>query len=433
MSDPQRETEFVSLRATDGDEALDRAIFAPSLFLAGLVIVLAGSASLCVPIHRVAGSLECLLALVLAVVLWRWRQPRTARQMVLLAVLACLAGWLTLANFAGSFTPAPGDLLSFNPDNWSYQAMADYLDRYPRGKGDNMPMVDEFAVSLSGTRFATGSLLAFLEDLPVFHDVAAAHLLMIMLFLATHFFAMLALGRALNGRTGWGMPLLGATLSTAGGWFCDAIAMANSDNIVFLSIAPALLALLCPSPGRSPLRWRTVAAGVVLLSAMLYNYAEGVVLLGILASPLVVVLLWPGADRRAAFARWAALAVIGIGGLLLTVPYLPTFYRFLRNQVSASHIPAGARPGEGYFVGLLNNHVLPASFALGEEIGGSSYRWVNNLLPVCLLALLGMGAYALNRRQRWFAWVVFPFAALFFWQNVLKRYDYGSYKVLICS
>lgn len=109
------------------------------------------------------------------------------RFLVMLAALACLTGWLTLANFAGSLTPVPGDVLILHPDNWSYQVMADYLDRYPRGKGDNMPMADEFAVSLSGTRFATVSLLAFMEDLPVFHDVAAAHLLLLMLCLASIF------------------------------------------------------------------------------------------------------------------------------------------------------------------------------------------------------------------------------------------------------
>lgn len=76
---------------------------------------------------------------------------------------------------------------------------------------------------------------------------------------------------------------------------------------------------------------------------------------------------------------------------------------------------------------------LPASFALGEELAGSTYRWANNVLPMCLLVLLVVGVCALYRRRPWFTWVALPFAALFFWQNVLSHYDYGSYKILICS
>lgn len=161
-----------------------------------------------------------------------------------------------------------------------------------------------------------------------------------------HFLAVLALGRALILWTSWGLPILGAVLSTAGGWLCDAIAMANNDNVVFVALCPALLAVLCPAPGRSSIRWGAVAAGAVLLSALLYNYAEGVALLSVLALPLAVALLWPGANRRATFTRWAELSLTAVFGLLLTVPYLPTFFRFLQNQIAASAIPAGTRPGE---------------------------------------------------------------------------------------
>ena len=412
---------------------LDGAIYAPPLFLAVLVIILAGTASLRVPLCLVTGPLEWVLAAGFFVLLWRWYQPRTARSLGLLSLLAILATWLALAVYSARLWPSAGDLLCLHPDNWSYQAMSDYLDHYQRGRVDGMPMVDEFGANLEGARFATAGLVAFLEGLPILHDVATAHVLFLGGLMVIHFFSMLALGRALIGRQNWWMPLLAAFIATAGGWLSHAIETGNNDNLVFVALSPALLALLCQRPAGSSIRWPLPAAGTLFIAALLYTYPEGVALLALLAAPLAVNFLWLDGERKTAHARWTELIVMGILGVLLTAPYLPTFVFFLRNQIRAGVVATGVRPGEGIFTGLVDSHRFPGFFALGEELAGSSYQPVNNVVPVCLCALLILGVYALGRRQRWFAWVALPFTGLIYWQSVSKHYDYGTYKILICS
>ena len=175
-------------------------------------------------------------------------------------------------------------------------------------------------------------------------------------------------------------------------------------------------------------------AGGVILGAMLYNYPEGFALLGVLCLPLVVATLWPGAGGKFRFDRWVEIGGGGVLGLVIALPYLPTFVSFLRNQVSAANdIAPGSRPGEGIFTGLIDNHRLPAVFALGDEMRGTAFHLFDNVMPLCLGVLVILGARAIGRRQRWFPWVALPLILLFCWQNVSKHYDYGTYKVLICS
>ena len=211
---------------------MDRLIFVPALLLACVVIVLTGTVSLRLPLHPVAGPLGCALVLAACVAFWRWRRPRTARLFVLLGLLAGLAAGLNLADYSGAWLTSPADVLGLHPDNWSYQAMADYLDRYPRGQVSGMPMVDEFGSHLEGSRFAAATLFAFLHDLPVLSDVPTNRFVFVLLCLVTHFFSFVALGRALGGRANWRMPLLAAFLATAGGWLADAMAVANNDNLI---------------------------------------------------------------------------------------------------------------------------------------------------------------------------------------------------------
>ncbi len=422
------------LSGGNGRGDLDRAIFAPSLFLAGLVVILAGAASLRVPIHRVAGPLEWLVAAGFLTLIWCWRRLGATRGLILLGLGAGLSAWLALVNYSGELLPGAADVLSTHPDNWSYHAFADYLDRYARGRNDGMSMLDEFGSHLQGARFAAATLLAMLRDSPVGPDVPATCVVFVGGCLATCFFSLVALGRALIARANWRMPLLGAFLATAGGWLGDALRVSNYDNLIFAALSPALLALLCARADRPVVRWPVVLAGALLLGALLYNYPEGMALLGVLCLPLGLVIVWPGPERKLARTRWTEVLATVALGLLLALPYLPIFSSFLKNQVSSSVSLAGiARPGEGVFTGLVNAHRLPAMFALGEEMVGSTYRLTDNLLPLCLVALAVLGAGAIRRRQPWFPWVALPLIGLFCWQSVAKHYDYGAYKVLICA
>ena len=353
--------------------------------------------------------------------------------MGLLGLLAIFAAWLVLALYSARLWPSAGDLLSLHPDNWSYQAMSDYLDHYKRGRVDGMPMVDEYGAHLKGSRFATAGLVAFLEDLPILHDVATAHVLFVGGLLVVHFFSMLVLGRALIDRQNWWVPLLAAFMATAGGWLSNAVTAGNYDNLIFAAFSPALLALLCQRADGSSFRWPLVAAGALFVAALLYTYPEGMALLALLAAPLAVNFLWLGGGWKATRSRWAELIGMGVLGVLLTAPYLPTFVFWLRAQIMLGTVATGVRPMEGFFAGLVDNHRFPGFFALGEELPRSSYQPVDSFIPLCLFALLILGTYALGRQQRWFAWVALPFAGLLYWQNVSKHYDYGTYKILICS
>ena len=424
--------------AVDGQAVLpglrysfDRAILGPPLFLAVMVIILAGAASLSVPIERVNGPLEALLAAVGLGLIWRARRPRTIRLLLLLAAAAGVTVWLALAVSSGHGLPVPSDLLSLRPDTWSYEAFSDYLRRFPRGQIEGMPMVDEFGSHLRGSRFASSALLAFIQGVPLLGDVGAAHLVLVGGCVATHFFAMLALGRALNRRANWSMPLLGAFLATAAGWLSDVIDLSNNDNLIFAALSPAWLALLCPRPsGFFSSRW-AVTAGMLVFAAMLYNYPEGTALLGALALPLAVAIFWPVRRGGLITARHRyEVVAIGLLGALLALPYIPIFVSFLHTQMALGLDAKSVRPYEGVFPGLLSNHWLPASFALGEEQQQSSYQLIDNLVPFCLCVLVALGAWAIGRTQRWFPWVALPFLALWSWQNLSKHYDYGTYKVL---
>jgi hypothetical protein len=86
----------------------------------------------------------------------------------------------------------------------------------------------------------------------------------------------------------------------------------------------------------------------------------------------------------------------------------------------------------GSFSGLLDHRLIPSLFALGEEIN-SSYSLLNNLLPLVLAGLLGVGLLALRKRLAWYPFVGLVLIGLVIWQNVAARYDYGTYKVVLCA
>lgn len=407
---------------------LDRLLFVPALGLAALVIVLCALVCFRVPLHDAVMPVEGLLIAMILAAGWRWHRSRSVRPLVGLGLLAAAAAWLALADYAGAWLPTGADVVGLHPDSWSYQAFADYLDHYHRGRSDGMPMVDEFGAHLQGTRFAAPSMLAFLHDQPLFSDVPTSRLVFGSLCLGVHFFSMLALGRVCVGYAGWLMPLLAAFLSTAEGWFSRMLTVANNDNLIFAALTPALIALAClpRAEGAPAVRWQTVLATALVFAAMFYNYPEGMTLLGVLCLPLLIVLGMRG--------RWQEVGAGVLVGFALTLPYLPTFSAFLRVQI-ASGLAAGSgpRPGEGIMPGLIGPNRLAGAFALGDELLATSARPVSNLLPLCLLVLMVLGAWFIARRQRWFPWVALPLIGLCLWQNVAKHYDYGTFKVLVMA
>ena len=164
---------------------------------------------------------------------------------------------------------------------------------------------------------------------------------------------------------------------------------------------------------------------VLCCSAALYCYPEGFVIGGAIALPIGVWTLYRAARRRQAIEMAGLIAIT----ILIAGPYLPVAFDFFRHQLIWSQ--AGTRPGEGYFPGLFHaSSFLPAVYALGEEHPYTDVAAWNWILPLVLSALIAIGLWRLGTAVPYFVLSLAPFCILAVWQ-ILTRYDYGLYKVLL--
>jgi hypothetical protein len=116
--------------------------------------------------------------------------------------------------------------------------------------------------------------------------------------------------------------------------------------------------------------------------------------------------------------------------LILTGPYLGTFYSFMLAQVRSGN--AGQpQTGAGTFPGLVSGHFLPAIFGAGEEFGDHSSIRESIIFSFACLAFIIIGLFAQRRGRMDALLSMFPFAVLILWQGVILRYDYGLFKVLV--
>ena len=121
-----------------------------------------------------------------------------------------------------------------------------------------------------------------------------SHFALAVLCLTVHFFAMLYLGRAVLGS--FVGAAFAAFLATAAGWMSNALVLANYDNLVFLALVPALVGVLVRlEAARQGFPVALSLAGGLLLAALVYTYAEGV--------PIIGVLLLPPGGRRTRLQR----------------------------------------------------------------------------------------------------------------------------------
>jgi hypothetical protein len=224
--------------------------------------------------------------------------------------------------------------------------------------------------------------------------------------------------------------LLAAGATALLGWTINAIIIGNYDNLLFIALLPAAIGVLVRFQ-HGALRTSTFCvAGGMLAAALIYTYPEGLALTSVLLTPLVVASGWQLRTERQV---WVGYLGVGLLALLLVSPYLPVFVSFLQLQLASGVAsPDMPRPGTGNFPGLLGRGIGPALFALGNEFPGSPVRVYHYCLPAIGGLLAVLGAWRLRVRLPWFPWVLVPFAGLFIWQNVVSRYDYGTYKVLFC-
>lgn len=409
---------------------LDSRLLIPPLALATMLLIFSDWVCFRLPLHPLASVVWIVAPLVMLALFWVQGGLVRTRASLWIVLLSILAAWFVLADVSGQLLPGIG-IVSDRPDAWSYQTMADYFDHYRRGESmAGAPLLDQYASHLQNSRFGAAALLALLTQAPGMggNNVAFAQVAFYFICLVVHFFALAYFVRGLSVR--WQVTLAAALLATVGGWLSNVITVGNYDNLLFVSLLPAWLGLATRFLDRNVTSWRFVLGGALILGALFNIYPEGFVLFGLLTLPLTWQLL-----RDCTRERCRIIPLVGLVGLssVFVLPYGPIFVSFLKNQVGASAAGLAARPGIGNFPGLLNSHAFPAIFALGEEGPGSSFSIANLLLPTLLCVLIGVGAWTVSRRHRWFLWVAPILFLLALWQGVLLRYDYGLYKILVCS
>lgn len=422
-----------TLRRLRLDDRSDHRVLLPALSLAVLLVLLSDWVCLQWPLKYLVPALWVILPTIGVALIWVSGGLCVTRARLMLTLLAFLTAWFVLADICGRL--APGAVLSFHPDAWSYECFSDFLYHFSRNHSPlEKPLIDQYSAHLQNTRFGASALLAFLGHTPLTsraEGVLFAHTAFYFLCLVVHFFAVVYFVRSL--RRQWNVAAGAGVLATAGGWFTNAVIVGNYDNLLFVTLVPAWLGLAARFAAGTIAGWRFACAGAICLAALFNVYPEGFALLSVLSLPLLLHLLrsvW--GDRR----RALALLLLGVVTFVLVIPYLPVFVGFVRNQIAdaTQHTGAGLRPGSGNFVGLLDGtHALPAIFALGEELPNSSIGAQNFVLPLLLCALAGTGALALRRSHPWFPWVALCLLGLWLWQDLLSHYDYGTYKVLFCA
>ena len=391
----------------------------PGVGLAGLLVVLNGLVWTGWPLHLFAVGILGLFSLG-CLGLCLWRKPTGRGVQAVGIALVCV--WLALADASGRLLPSV--FVSAHPDAWSYDAVAGYLDDFGRTRTDGMPLVDQFATHLRETRLSSSCLLALGKAALGPGHLFATHTLFYATLLFVTFFSMSALGACLGLPRRWALAAGG--VSVLFGWGTNAIVIGNYDNLCFIALFPAAVALLlnlAANPGPRP-----ALLLALIVAALFYTYPEGAALNG----PVILLLLASLFRHAPSFKRLAgSLLLATTTAAILSLPYLPIFFRFLANQIGTTS-GGDARPGSGSFPGLLDHRLVPAAFALGSEYPRAGAGALSHAIGWGLLGLLALGVVHVYRRHAWIAPAGATVLMLLLWQAGFARYDYGAYKVLFC-
>jgi hypothetical protein len=402
-------------------EAISDRAAAPILILAAVIDVSCFLVSLRVPFGAFGYTLATILTVCALALIFVDRS--TAISVWSAIGLSMAARWLLAATVWRACQDGLGAL--YNPDFWSYSVFSRYLWYDPRGAQGGLPLTDQWASHLAGTRFATPSLLDFVSVFVRPGDPAAGMLLFLGISCVALFFSVLFLSRRLG--LSYIASVIAAALSIATGWYFNAVLVSNFDNIIFIALFTTLLGFLIGTPGNAPWTRLDFLAMAVLLAACLYTYPEGMALEAVLALPVLTLCLRRVLTDRHVAIRASLLALISVA---ITWPYLGIGLIFLRGQFASV---SAIRPGAGNFEGLLTHSFLPAAFALGDEYPATTLSLVHILVALVLLALTGFGLRRLYRLSPGMALVPIPLLALCLWQGLLAHYAYGTFKVLFLA
>ena len=401
--------------------SVSRWTIAPVFILAVVVIAISAAASLRIPLKLfcpyifwpVLISFLALLARGLSLPVYRY--PIIAAILVgLVSLLLIRHNWTTCA-MADSVIPTN--------DAWAYTTLGKYLWENSRGADTGLSISDEYASHLKDSRFAGPCLLDFLSLPNRPGDPSSAMIPFVLVCCLAMFWALFYLCRTLGFSPT--SSIAAGCLGALGGWLNDAVLVGNIDTLLFTPLFTASVgALIASGAGIDGLRIHGLGL-VACASAAFYCYPEGFGIGSALALPIAGWALYKAVSQR----RIGWLAIVFLAAVLITSPYIGLAVEFFRHQFVLSR--AAIRPGEGYFTGLLRPYsFLPAIYALGEEYPNSDVRLWNWLLPVALSALVSLGIWRLKRRAPFFVLSLAPLAVLSGWQ-VITRYDYGLYKILL--
>ena len=337
--------------------------------------------------------------------------------------VAFLAAWLAIVNSSGELFP--NLYISAHPDAWSYDAMADYLLYYGRKETEGMPLVSQFAVHLRGARFTSACLLAvekaLFPSLPFF----VVHSIFYFFILVVAFSSALACANKLGHNFIW--SFLFAFLYVTQGWCINGIIIGNYDNLVFVALFPAVVALTVSLNEKTNFSWSIVAAFGLILAGTFYTYPEGCALASFGYLPLLIWSIIKSKKKAMLLTKLGLSLAIAV---LLVVPYLPYFLAFLIKQMSSNC--SGQRPGAGNFPGLLNGRFLPSFFSLGTEYPCSPASLIFQLLAAALFLFLCVGIIK-HFRKGWYLFSLSIVLAFYAYQVLIQKYDYGAYKTVFCN
>jgi hypothetical protein len=220
------------------------------------------------------------------------------------------------------------------------------------------------------------------------------------------------------------VSLISGAYAVVCGLIPDTVILSALDNLLFLSVFPFFIirVQLFIRGNRS---WSSIFGLALTSSAAFYSYPEGLAVAGVVFLPICAFSLVQILRRDSAWRR--CLLLVGLS-ILLILPYLATFFSFLRNQISAAagHVGRGAMPG------LLSNRFLPSVFGFGDEFLGGPLEISHLVLGGICVGFIALAMLRQRRKNRAILLCsVFFLIACAVWQGLILRYDYGLFKFLV--
>jgi hypothetical protein len=308
-------------------------------------------------------------------------------------------------------------------DPWSYIMVSDYLSAVARGTEGGLSSLHQYASHLMNIRNASSAILAELASGlgSVKADQAMTSFCLLLLFANTS--ALISFARTVFGRS---EAVLGMVVLAGFGWPANIVFAGNFDQLLLLPLLP-LIAALAFRAGSGINLWGASLLIGILSAAALLAYVELAFIGLVIAMAFVIV---PGPSLRVTIGRALLVCCIAVPVFVLASwTGLDPLMTMLKGQY-ASTTAGAARPGEGYFLGLLALRRLPDTlWALGGEYSQAGLIALPWLLGAMLSAVTLLGAWV--ERRRWSVLLALAvIAAAFVHFAHGERYSYATYKII---